>query len=181
MTSHQRIKAAKGNREWHWSTSIKYLTLCQWNCTELETIGSESRFVLHWNHGIASLTEWFHIQRGEKTTELGYCKGTINIPRSFNLFLQLTFSNDPDFLSNFCDFTICKGKKSYMSCTNPLTMWYNKSFLFWEGPQSDKLKHACIDSRLTAYWLVRTAYVFKIYGLNIHKSSHSVRQTKEKW
>ena len=38
MTSDRRIKAAKGNREWHQSISIKYLTLCSETAQSLKLL-----------------------------------------------------------------------------------------------------------------------------------------------
>lgn len=113
MTSGRRIKAAKGNREWRRSTSIKYLSLCQWNCTDIETIGSKIR-VCHTAKLLHFLFNWMVEQwkegmpTKEKTAELDSCNWPINIQRSFNQFLQLIFSHYPDSLNNYYNFKIFK-------------------------------------------------------------------------
>lgn len=108
-------------------------------------------------------------KRVEKTCSYN---GIINIPRSFNLFLQLTFSNTMVFSLTFVIFIIYKEKKRYISCTSNINH-YRTNLSYWS--QCDKIKHACIDNSFTAYWPFCTACVFKLYHFNTYKSSHCVK------
>lgn len=178
MTSHRRIKAAKGTREWYWSISIKYLTpIGKENCIELETIGSKSRFVLHWNHCIASLTEWLNSgkkvcqRRKKKTTELDHCNWSIFQDRkiyshSWPSPITLIFS-----VTCVIFFIIYKEiKATYLVQASLNHSRMNHSFC----SQCDMWKPAYIESSLMAFWLFCTAYVFNIYHLNTYKSFYSL-------